>query len=83
MVELDYASRARITSYQIRSYFYGPSLLPPDWLLHNDMGGEAAGALETTLSPYSVNVKFGELKIFRIGAGTTKSFLSDDRARAC
>ncbi|KAG8887086.1 Cleavage polyadenylation factor subunit clp1 [Tulasnella sp. 332] len=66
VVDLDYAYRSRILSYQIRSYFYGPSVHVPDWLDPSAIGGEAS--MDLNLSPYSMAVKFGDIKIFRIGA---------------
>ncbi|KAG9003471.1 Cleavage polyadenylation factor subunit clp1 [Tulasnella sp. JGI-2019a] len=66
VVDLDYAYRTRILSHQTRSYFYGPSVHVPDWLDPSAIGGEAS--IDLNLSPYSMTVKFGDIKIFRIGA---------------
>lgn len=66
VVDLDYSYRSRILSYQIRSYFYGPSLHIPEWVDQNSIGGEAS--MDLNLSPYSTTMKFGDLRIVRIGA---------------
>jgi len=65
VVDLDDLYRSRVLSYQIRTYFYGPLVhLPPSVPL-TELGGEAS--MDLNLSPCSTSVKFGDLKIFRVG----------------
>ena len=67
VVELDHSYRERVHKYQLHTYMYGQKIDPPPGIISPMVGGEAVADL--VLSPSSCVVKFGDLTIYRIGAG--------------
>lgn len=67
VVELDHGYRERVHKYQLHTYMYGQKIDPPPGITSAIVGGEAVADL--VLSPSSCVIKFGDLTIYRIGAG--------------
>jgi polyribonucleotide 5'-hydroxyl-kinase len=67
VVELDHSYRERVRNYQLHTYMYGQKIDPPPGITSAMVGGEAD--VDLILSPSSCIVKFGELTVYRIGAG--------------
>jgi polyribonucleotide 5'-hydroxyl-kinase len=67
VVELDHLYRERVHNYQLHTYMYGQIIPPPAGISSASLGGETLSDL--VLSPSSTIINFGDLSIFRIGAG--------------
>jgi hypothetical protein len=68
VVELDLGYRDRVHNYQLHTYMYGQIIPAPPGITSATLGGETLTDL--ILSPSSTVINFGDLKIYRIGAGT-------------
>lgn len=67
VVELDHSYRERVRNYQLHTYMYGEKIDPPPGITSAMVGGEVD--VDLILSPSSSVINFGELMIYRIGAG--------------
>ena len=67
VVELDHAYKERVHGYQLHAYMYGHVIPSPMGVSNGTVGGEALSDL--ALAPSSTVINFGDLSIYRIGAG--------------
>ncbi|EJD53335.1 cleavage/polyadenylation factor ia subunit Clp1p, partial [Auricularia subglabra TFB-10046 SS5] len=64
-VELDFAYRERVHSYQMRAYMYGFQFELPQGVTEAMLGADTLHNL--TLAPHSSSISFDDLKLFRVG----------------
>jgi len=67
VVELDHLYRERVHHYQLHAYMYGQVIPASLGISSATSGGESLADL--VLAPSSTVINFGDLSIFRIGAG--------------
>ncbi|KAJ8523094.1 hypothetical protein ONZ45_g369 [Pleurotus djamor] len=68
VVELDQSYRERVYGYQLHTYMYGQTIVPPPGITTATIGGEAPS--DFLLAPSSTAISFDDLTIYRVGAET-------------